>query len=132
MVVLVAQCLDVTRSKSKARHNYAPTCTRATIDHAGISGKTRRIGALRDHDGRLARPPCRHHGFDYRRNGARRPARRLLPEPALARQARHGHPDHHEKSHRCEGTYPECDGRAEEELEVKPHSELNAILSEVD
>jgi hypothetical protein len=40
---------------------------------------------------------------------------RLLPEPALAGQAGHGHPDHHEEPDRCKRAYPERDGRAQEQ-----------------
>jgi len=41
-------------------------------------------------------------------------ARRLLPEPALARQAGAGHPDRDEESDGCERVDPERDGGTEE------------------
>src|SRR6266567_4788676 len=81
--------------------------------HAGIRRKTGRTGTLRDHDGRAPGTPRRHHGRHHRRDGAGRPARRLLPEPALARQARDGYSDHHEEPVRRQRADPERDGRTE-------------------
>src|SRR5205814_3044048 len=82
--------------------------------HAGIRRKAGRTGTLRDHDGSPARTAGGDHGHDHRRHGARRTARRLLPEPALAGQAGDGYSDHHEKSDRRERADPERDGSAEE------------------
>src|ERR1700722_8805823 len=83
--------------------------------HAGIRREAGRTGTLRNHDGRASRPPRRHHGYHHRRHGPGGPARRLLPEPALARQAGHGYSTHHEELDRRERTDPERDGGAEEE-----------------
>src|SRR5208282_5481217 len=98
---------------------------------AGIRRKTRRVGALRDHDGRPARPPRGDHGHDHRRDGPGRPARRLLPEPALAGQARDGHPDHHETPHRRQRTDPECDGRAEAKVRGVTYNDAAAIFPQL-
>src|SRR5580700_8611636 len=89
--------------------------TRLQSTHAGIRRKTGRTGTLRDHDGCTSWTPRRYHGHDHRRHGISRPARSLLPEPALARQTRDGHPDHHEEPDRRERADPERHGRAEEE-----------------
>jgi len=78
-----------------------------------IRREARRTGALRNHDGRSSRPTRRHHGRHHRCDGFGRPARRLLPKPALARQARNGHSNHHEEPNGRKRTDPERDGRAE-------------------
>src|ERR1019366_2418599 len=83
---------------------------------AGIRRKAGRTGTLRNHDGRAARALGCNHGHDHRCHGAGRPARRLLPEPALAGQAGNGYPDHHEELDRRERVDPERDGRAEKEF----------------
>src|ERR1700687_1704711 len=89
--------------------------------HASIRREAGRAGTLRDHDGCAPRPSRRHHGRDHRRHGAGRPTRRLLPESALARQTRHGYPNHHEELDRRERAHPERDGRAKEKsVKLRP------------
>src|ERR1700720_3451818 len=81
--------------------------------HAGIRRKAGRVGTLRDYVGRAARTLGRDHGYDHGRHGLGRPARRLLPKPALAGQAGHGYSDGDEESDRCQRADPERDGEAE-------------------
>src|ERR1700677_4837169 len=98
------------------RHNYAPRSRGLQSQHAGIRRETGRAGTLRNHDGRASRTPGRDHGYDYRRHGAGRTTRRLLPKPALAGQAGDGYPDGDEEFRRCEGADPERDGKAEDSV----------------
>src|SRR5579862_1175245 len=81
--------------------------------HAGIQRETRRTGALRNHDGRAARTARGHHGHDYRCDGAGGAARGVLPEPALAGQAGHGHSDGDEEFDGRERVDSERDGETE-------------------
>src|SRR5271155_6034435 len=97
-------------------HNYAPRLTALQSHYAGIQREAGRTGTLRNHDGRAARAPRRHHGYDHRCHGAGRTAWRLLPEPALAGQACDGYSDGHEEFDGRERVDPECDGETENRL----------------
>src|SRR5216684_6590822 len=79
--------------------------------HGRVQRKAGRARALRTAHGCASRTPRCHYGPGHRRDGPRRAARRLLPEPALARQAGHGYSAHHEKPQRRQRVDPERDGR---------------------
>src|SRR5580704_10764730 len=81
--------------------------------HAGIRREAGRTGTLRDHVGCPAGATCGHYGHDHRCHGAGRATWRLLPEPALARQAGDGYSDGDEEFDRRERVDPERDGKAE-------------------
>src|SRR5438270_12606602 len=83
--------------------------------YAGIRREGGRTRALRNHDGRAARPLGRDHGRHHGCYGTGRSAWGLLPKPALAGQTCDGHSDHYEEPDGREGADPERDGRVEEE-----------------
>src|ERR1700733_3592661 len=92
-----------------------PNVWRVQSPYAGIRREARRIGTLRDHDGRAPGTPRRHDGYDHRRHGPGRPTWGLLSKHPLAGQAGDGYPDGHEEPDRRERTDSECDGGSEEQ-----------------
>src|ERR1700690_2221967 len=106
--MLIAICFDVLimdLDSNRAIMSYARQPLQS--HHASIRREAGRIGTLRNHDGRASRTPGCDHGYDHRRHGAGRTTRRLLPEPALARQAGHGYPDRDEEFDGRERADPE-------------------------
>src|SRR6266849_8798524 len=108
VVSLNAEC----RMLKAASPRIIPTSPLQFV-HGRLQRKTRRARALRTAHGRASRTPRCHYGPGHRRDGPRRAARRLLPEPALAGQAGHGCADHHEKPYRRQRVDSKCNGRAE-------------------